>query len=258
MANHRLNPDNQLPVLLLGISIFIAVVMVVWFYNDINYKPLVYGSALYAFLGVISLGFWTNGAMQDYFFGIEKSYRTIMWIIVGAVVGIGFSSLQYFGLSMGVPLLPASIGTNFRAFIILYAAPIFEDLLCFALFGFILYVTRKCNKSSCSIDKKYKWLAIGIVIIFFVMLHFAAYKIGWYQAPTLLEGIAGLSAVSASLIAAGIFRGITLYIVSLDGVSNCILAIVAHYVINQILFVKATVIGLSILPLIINNILSII
>lgn len=250
MANHRLNPDNQIPVILLGISIFLAVIMVVWFYNDVNYKPLVYGSALYAFLGVISLGFWTNGAMQDYFFGIEKSYRTFLWMVVGGVIGVGFLSLSYFGLAMGVPLLPASIGTNFRAFIILYAAPIFEDSLRFALFGFILYITRKCNKSSCSIDRKYIWLGIFIQAIFFTILHFVAYSQNFYTLPSFYEGLLGLSAISASLITAFLFAVVTGWFASLNGVKNYAGVIVTHAVINGFLFTKATVIGLSILPLI--------
>jgi hypothetical protein len=245
----QLNDDNKIPVLLLGISIFVAVVMVVWFYNDPDYKPLVMGSGLYAFLGVISLGFWTNGAMQDYFFGIEKSYKTFLWMILGLFIGVGILSLSYLGLSMGVPLLPQNIGTNFRAILVLWFAPCIEDLLCFSFFGFILFLTRRCNKSSCDIDKRYLWLAIILTSFFFMGLHAVSYAAHFYEASTLLEGFAGLSAVSASLIAAFIFRGITCWFISLNGVRNIIIGISAHYAINQILFAKLTVIGLSVIGL---------
>jgi len=256
MAYQRINPDNKIPIIILGISIFVAVTIVIWFFNNPTYLPLVLGSGLYAFLGVISLGFITNTSMQDYFIGIPFSAKTFVWMIGGVFVGLAILSLSYFGLSIGVPLLPNSIGNNLRWIVVSVFSPIFEDILRFSLFGFVLYLTRKCSKSSCSINKKYVLLAVTIQALFFVVIHFSAYATGFYEAPTALGAFTGLSAVSASLIAAFIFAWITGFICSLDGVKTYALSIVAHFVINTVLFVKLTVVGLNILPLILNSIHS--
>lgn len=245
MPIFQINDDNKIPIWLLGISIFVAIVIVVWFFNNPIYKPLVYASGLYAFLGVICMGFLTNGSMQDYFIGIPKNWKTFLWIGVGLGAGFLFLQLSRIGLSMGVPLIPQSIATNLRAIVIVFFAPVVEDILRFSLLGFILYLTRRCSKSSCGIDKKFIWLAIIIQAIFFVILHFASYATGFYEAPTFLGALTGLSAVSASLISAGIFAVFTGWLVSLDGVKNIVLSIAMHLAVNLLLFSSLAIVGLN-------------
>ena len=89
-------------------------------------------------------------------------------------------------------------------------------------------------------------MAIILQGLFFVILHATSYAAGWYQAPTWLGAFTIISAVQGSLIAAGIFALISGYFVSRDGVKNITISIVAHFVINSILFAQFAVVGLNI------------
>ena len=229
--------DNKLVVNLLIFLLAIDVLLYV------VYPPLRTATGIYGFLVVVCLGIYTNGTFQNYLIGIKKS-NLFKVILIGAGFGLAFVILPRFipGMSMGVPLLPATVGDNLKWVVICLFAPIIEEVLTRgALLGLVKYMEREGGIGTFEL-----WAAIIIQAIFFTMLHATSYAAGWYEAPTWMGAFGTLSAVSASLLAAFIFGIVAGWFVTRDGIENLGVSIVAHYIVNQILFVQMSVVGLSI------------
>jgi len=228
--------DNQIVVwLLIAFLLFSILLYVV-------YPPLRNATGIYGFIVLILLGLYTNPAFQDYLYGIEKSAKTIFLAVIGAGLGLFFVIIPKIipGLSMGLPVLPASVESNLQWIIICIFAPFVEDILRFGILGLILYVRRKGGTSKAEL-----WTAIIIQALFFMLLHATAYAAGWYSAPEWTGALSMLGAVTGSLITAFLFALITGYFVTRDGIKNIALSIAAHYAVNQFLFVKFSIVFLG-------------
>ena len=231
----KIDPDNKLVVLLAGIGLFIALLLYV------TYPPLREASSIYGAIAIVGLFFYTNPIFQDYLIGIPKK-GLLKLLLIGGAIGIGFVVLPKFipGLSMGVPIVPASVDSNLKWVVICLFAPVLEEIATRgALLGFIKYITSKRGVSTFEL-----WIAIVAQAIFFVLLHALAYASGWYNAPAWtgqLGVFSQLGAVSASLIAAGIFGLIMGFIVTRKKINSLSVAILSHYIVNQLLFVGLVV-----------------
>jgi len=247
----KINDDNQIVIIALVIFLLTSVL----FY--VIYPPLREATGIYGFLTLICLGIYTNPAFQEYLNGIAKNRKTFFFLLLGLGLGALFIVIPKIlpGFSMGLPLVPASVDSDIRWVIQCVFAPGIEDILRFGVLGLILFLFRKKG-----ISKGELWFAIFTQALFFTALHALAYYNNWYNAPSIYEAFAGLSAVSGSLIFAFLFASITGFLVTRRWCLNLILSISSHYAINQTLFVDVSVVGLNIvnyLPLILNNILSI-
>ena len=224
--------EFEFVVIISGISLFIAFLLYV------VYPPLRTVTTIYGGIALISLFFYTNKVFQPYPVGIPKK-RISLNILFGVLAGLGFILLPKIipGMSMGVPLVPASIESNLQWLVIVFFAPFMEEILTRGvLLGFVKYLRRKRGISNAEL-----WLAIIVQAVFFMSLHALAYAYGWYTAPEWLGAFKILSSVSASLISAGLFGLIMGYLVTRKGVNSLILPIVAHMTINQILFVQSVI-----------------
>lgn len=228
MSVFNVKQDNNLVVWIAGIGLFLALLLYV------VYPPLRSATAIYGAISLVGLFFYTNPAFQNYLIGIPRK-KLFSSLLIGGGIGLAFVILPKIipGMSMGLPIIPASVESNLKWVVICLFAPFIEEIATRgALLGFVRYLGRKGRSSN-----KVIWTAIILQAVFFVMLHALAYSSGWYQAPTWLGAYGALSAVSASLIIAGIFGLIMGYVVTRDGIKNLGVSIVAHYVINQLLFV---------------------
>ena len=243
MVFRDVKEDNKLVV---NILIFLLALNVLLY---VVYPPLRTATGIYGFLVVIALGVYTNGTFQDYLIGIKKS-NLFKVLLIGAGFGLAFVILPRFipGMSMGIPLLPAAVEDNLKWVVICLFAPIIEEILTRgALLGLVKYMERNRGISTFEL-----WVAIIAQAIFFTLLHATSYAAGWYEAPTWMGAFGTLSAVSASLLAAFLFGVAAGWFVTRDGIENLGVSIVAHYIINQILFVQMSVVGLSIFQFIVS------
>ena len=229
--------DNQIVVI--GIIIFLVLSIILY----VVYPGLKTATGIYGFLCLIALGIYTNPAFQDYLYGIEKSLKTFLWIGAGIGIGLAYIILTRLvpGLSMGLPLVPQSVDSSLRWVIICVFAPFIEDVLRFSILGLVLYIRRKDG-----ISKGELWLAIILQAVFFMCLHAFAYSGNWYQAPSWIGAITIISSVQGALFAAFLFAMLTGWFVSRDGVKNLTISIIAHFIVNFILFVNIAVVGLNI------------
>jgi membrane protease YdiL (CAAX protease family) len=222
--------DNNPIVWISGISVFLSLLLYV------VYPPLRGATAIYGAMSLVSLFFYTNPAFQSYLIGIPRK-KFLSTLLIGVGAGLGFVILPKIipGLSMGLPVLPASVESSMKWIIICIFAPFVEEIATRgALLGFIKYLGRNNHSNN-----KIIWIAIISQAVFFMLLHALAYAVGWYQAPTWLGSLGLFSAVIGSLLVAFLFAIIMGFLVSRKGINSLVTSIVSHYIVNQILFIQA-------------------
>ena len=136
MAVFEIRKDNNLVVWISGIGLFLALLLYV------TYPPLRGATAIYGAISLVCLFFYTNPAFQDYLIGIPRK-KILSSLLIGAGVGLAFVVLPRFipGLSMGIPILPASVESNLKWVVICLFAPFIEEIATRgSLLGFIKYV----------------------------------------------------------------------------------------------------------------------
>lgn len=226
--------------IVLGILAFFLVLTIILY---VVYSPLRTALGIYGFLILVSLTIYSNSAFQNSLIGVPKKFGiAILGIFIGAIIGIAFVVLPKFipGLSMGLPMVPAAVEDSLRWIITCGFAPSVEDITRFSILGVILFLFRKKG-----ISKGELWLAITLQAVFFTVLHATAYASGWYEAPNFAEAIKILGAVNGSLVAAFLFAMVTGWAVTRNkklSANNILISIAAHYTVNQILFVKMSVV----------------
>jgi membrane protease YdiL (CAAX protease family) len=222
-----INQDNKIVVFILFIML-----LATFFLSTIPSMQI--PAFLYGFLVLIGLFIYTNPVLQRYTIGIPTKglFRAIL---IGGFIGFVIIIVPKIGLSIGVPFVPTSLESNLKWVIICIFAPFIEEIATRgALLGFMLYLQSK-NKTP---SKKVLWIAIILQAVFFMIIHATAYSQGWYSAPTIGGALNQLSAVSASLISAGIFGILMGYLVTRKGINSLAVSITAHYVVNQFIFIQ--------------------
>lgn len=198
---------------------------------------------IYGLLVIFSLFIYTNPVFSNDLAIIPKG-GIFKGILLGAFLAVIILILPKIGLSIGIPLVPASVESNLRFIIIAFFAPVVEEL---STRGALLGLIRYFERSGRNLSTFKLWIAIIIQAVLFMFLHFTAYSAGWYSAPDIGVATLQLSAVSASLIAALIFGLIMGFAVTKS--KNIFASIVAHFAVNTFIFVNYYSIFVSILPL---------
>ena len=222
-----LRKENK-PVIIILIMFLIALFFVA------QVPSLQFAVLFYGLLAVSSIAIYSLPLFQSYLIGIPKK-GLLLSILSGLFVGGIVFILPKFGLSIGIPLVPASAEGSLRWVIVNLFAPFLEEIATRgALLGLILYSVAKGKKLS----KTVLWIAIIGQALLFTGIHFTAYSQGWYSAPDLSASIFQIGAVSASLISAFIFAVLMGFFVTRSKINSLAFSISAHYIINQLLFVK--------------------
>ena len=195
---------------------------------------LVQAGFIYMGLNFMTLSIYLSEKIRPYLDPIVAPGSLFTNILVGGLAGGGILALSLVGLSIGTPLVPASVESNLRWVIVGLMAPVIEEIACrgalLGLFAFLLSRGKKLTTGRL-------WIAILLQAFFFMTIHFTAYSFGWYSAPTLSSSFGSLGNVGASLLSAFIFGTIMGYLVSRKKI-NLLGAIIAHFLVNNFLFLK--------------------
>lgn len=165
--------------------------------------------------------------------GLEiKGLSALRSVLYGATFGFGFWVITRLvpGASIGLPLLPGAISDQLRFFVIVFLAPIAEELV---FRGAILGFFRK---------KKNLTYAIVISSLLFSLAHLGAYVSGIYNYPTFVEGLSAFNANIGAFLAAFTFGAISAWFVSKNGIKNLLFSMVFHALLNLIVFANLSVI----------------
>lgn len=124
--------------------------------------------------------------------------------IYGIILGVGFYYLTSLipGFSISIPIVPQSIGSGLRSFVVNFVAPFAETIFVQgAFFGFV----------KDRVGPKKIYLAIFLQAIFFASLHLAAYVSGFYAYPDLGSGLLALGANVGAFLTAFLFAFVVVY-----------------------------------------------
>ncbi len=232
----NIEPENRIAITISGIFVFIGILFYVIF------PPLKTAAGIYTILSLVSLVIYSLSEFQDSLVGInlEKLGSQILYGLGVALVFIT-AKIMIPGFSIGIPITPESVSSSVRAIILLGFAPVVETILTVgALLGFISYM----ESGGVQITKTQFWIANISQSIFFASLHLFAYVSGWYNAPTTGIALAGISAESSAFVAAFFFSLLVGFVSTRKEVRSLVPAIVAHFVVNSLVFVQLAVVGL--------------
>lgn len=191
-------------------------------------------SALFIYIAFLGVSAFTyiSAPFKSKLIGIEfRGISAIRSILYGATFGFGFWILTRLvpGASIGLPLLPGAISDQLRFFVIIFLAPIAEEMI---FRGAILGYFRK-NKSLI--------FAIIMSALLFSLAHLGAYVTGIYNYPSFVEGLSAFGQNVGSFIAAFTFGLISAWFVSKNGIKNLLFSMVFHSLLNLIVFANLSV-----------------
>lgn len=237
VLKHNLNVRN----IIIGMAFLLAFLWVI--------NPLA-RSAVGINLVFLSIAFLVYRAKeyQDDLIGVSKKN---IWSSVG--YGVVFTFLFFLvtlvvpGMSLGFPVLPASISDTLKFFLVVIVAPIVETI--FFQGSLYAYVSNFDG----TIDKRKKWRAILIQAVGFSIFHLGAYVAGFYMYPGFTEGMSAVMANISGFIVAFLFALLAGWFVTRDGVKNLVFVGVFHLGLNLIAYSLAVTVFLGSLPLIIAN-----
>ena len=239
MAFDYLHPSNRNAIIVSGFFVFIGA----FFY--VIFPPLQTAAGIYTLLALVSLVIYSLSEFQGTVVGINLEKFGFQFL-AGLGIATLFILLKIFipGFSIGIPFAPESVSTTVKAIIILGLAPFVEELFTRgALLGFINYV----ESSGRELTAGEFWVANSVQSLFFAGLHLLAYVLLWYSLPggALATSI---GAQSSAFIAALTFGLIAGWVDTRKGIKSLLPSIISHFVVNTLVFVSLTVVGLSIFP----------
>lgn len=180
---------------------------------------------------MIAFVLYSSQEYQDDTIGITLK-NSLVSISAGVLAGFVFLIVSLFvpGMSIGIPVLPASISDNLKFFLVVFVAPIVETI--FFQGALYAYVSNFDNTK----DKKYKGRAIFLQAVIFSLFHLGAYVSGFYMYPGFTEGMTAVFANISSFFVAFLFALIAGYIVTRNGIKNLIFCMVFHLILNLIAY----------------------
>ena len=138
------------------------------------------------------------------------------------------------GLSISLPFLPNSIGTQTRFFTILILAPIIETIFFqISVFAVLLTMTSR------------RLLSIILTSIIFSFSHLAAYISGLYDYPSVVTNLQAISSNAGSFLAAFLFSFVAMIILVQKKITNNWFTITLHFLLNLIVAVILSIIIIS-------------
>ena len=212
---------------------FVAVVMTLLIAEN---NKLVTMLAVYISMTVISiLAYRTrNNKFRNELFGIrtDNLLKSVIWAIAFVVLFYGVAKAT--GLTIGLPSVPASIGSTITTIIVLGFAPILESIF----FSSVLYALLVSNGIS-------RTLSLFLHSIIFAGAHVAAYITNFYEYPSFVLGLSAIQQNIGSFFAAFLFATIGLYIMRLKTINNLAFLIIFHLGLNFVITILLSVIFIS-------------
>jgi len=132
------------------------------------------------------------------------------------------------GLSIGVPLLPQAISDTLRFSIIVFFAPIVEEIF---FRGSLMAYIKNLQPSKSRVQ-----IVIIIQAILFALAHLGAYITNFYDYSTITVGLSVFWANVSVFISAGLFGYISGFIVSKPKINNLVFSILFHGGVNFLIF----------------------
>lgn len=198
-------------------------------------------SLLSVYIAMLSLSYliYTSKDFKYDALGLSKTNltRSFIWaLILGAVV-YGVASLT--GIAIGVPRLPQAISDTVRSIIVLGFAPVVETIFFQgAVFAVLLNTFEGKSRKNAIM-----YAIIGQALLFSIA-HVSAYVTGFYDYPSVAQGLGALSSNIGAFISAFIFALISMFVVLRSRISNLAFVIFFHFFVNLIVTVALAVIVL--------------
>jgi membrane protease YdiL (CAAX protease family) len=182
---------------------------------------------------VISALIYSFPAYQGTLLGINT--KTIgLSLFLGTAIGIAYLVIASLvpGFAIATPLIPASIGSSLRFFVVVIVSPIVETIF---FLGALLGYIRTFNPS-----KKHLFVAIIIQSLAFSLFHLGAYLTGIYSLSA-SAGFLGFTQNISVFISAFIFGTLAGYLVYLKKVQSLAIAMVIHLMINLFAYLSLSI-----------------
>jgi len=179
-----------------------------------------------SYVGMLMVSFviYSSRVYQPDLVGLSKSnlFKSIVWaMILGGVFFITTKIAPQ--LSIGLPRISLSIGDTLYMVVVLFFAPVVESIFQASTYGIISSFSSKNSA------------LIGQALIFSVA-HVAAYITGFYNYPSLVQGMTAINANLASFIAVFIFAYIGMMFTLKFKINNLAFLIVFHFLVNLVIY----------------------
>lgn len=206
--------------LILGVLIILA-----GFYTI--FPPLRESLNIFGVMLIISFIAYNAKEYQEELEGINLKKGWLNMVALGASAGAIFVVVTSLvpGLSFAYPLLPNAISDTFKFILVVFFAPIVEEVF----FNGVVLAFFK------NLWPKRKWTNITLKSIAFASFHAGAFVAGFYLLPDLATGISQLLAVTGSFTVAFIYGMISGHFIW-SKKNNLMFTIPFHMIINLLVF----------------------
>ena len=158
--------------------------------------------------------------------GIPKNTQKNLWSVFYGVIAIfAFWLITALvpGLSLGYPLLPGSISTGFKWFLINIVSPLSETIFFLGVvYAFFYKITHN------------RYASLTLSSGAFASFHLGAYILGFYAYPNFVTAFSTFWANIASFVVAFAFNFIAGWIITRPKVRNLVFGFVFHFGLNFI------------------------
>jgi len=209
----------------------VGMLFVLAFFFTIN--PLVRTSlSVFLFFLVIVITIYSLREYQGVLTGIT-SKRLFKSLLIAGSISIGFYLIVsiFPGFSIGLPITPQAISDQLKMFIIVFTAPIVEEL---AFRGAMIGYLKKL------LGEKRAWTIIFVQGAIFSLFHLGAYIGGLYSLPGFTEVLTSFNANISAFVSAFLFGTLAGYVTLKT--NNLIPSIVMHTAINFIIYSSLSII----------------
>jgi len=186
-------------------------------------------------LGISYLAY-SSPEYQDELIGINGGFFSMKTLgIVGW--GVLFTMVFYLatlmipGLSLGYPLLPGTISTSFKWFLVNLVSPLTETIF---FLGVVFAFFRKLMPRN-------KWMALVLTSLIFASFHLGAYILGFYQYPSFTEAMPSILANASAFIVAFLFNMVAGAFIMTKQIKNLIFGFIFHQGINIIAWIDLSI-----------------
>lgn len=153
---------------------------------------------------------------------LNKNLQAVLYGVI-AIFAFWLITALVPGLSLGYPLLPGSISTGFKWFLINIVSPLSESIF---FLGVVYAFFFKIFKN--------RWTALTFSSGAFASFHLGAYILGFYAYPDFVLAFSAVWANIASFVVAFAFNFIAGAIITRKGVRNMVFGFVFHFGLNFI------------------------
>ncbi len=214
----------------IGVSFLALILLVVFIAGNPAVAILL---SVYISMMTVSVLAYRTPQFRDNLLGIRggQSLRTSI------VLGVAYTAVFFLVIklipfaSIGLPMLPQTIGETLRTIIVLVFAPVVETIFFQSVVYAVLLTTFRSKLVAF-------WGQAGI----FSTAHVAAYVTGFYNYPSFAIGVSAVQANIGSFVAAFLFASVAMFFLLRKNINNLAFAIVFHAGLNLVILTSLTVI----------------